>query len=108
MNKYTEQQIEEKLNQLAAIEPSGDSLRQMNQHVRRIIADADKTPAMPHGFLVLRRHFRSDFADWNRPSPQYRIHRDFAYSCPAVANGTGFDTGKTKRCFQRRRTTGVK
>ncbi len=51
MNKYTEQQIEEKLNQLASIEPSGDSLRRMNQNVSNIISDVAEKPTKTHGFL---------------------------------------------------------
>jgi len=45
MNNYTEQQIEEQLKQIASIEPSENSARQMNQSVRRIIANSGKKPA---------------------------------------------------------------
>ena len=51
MNKYTEQQIEEKLKQLASIEPSEDSFRQTNQRVRNIISDIDKKPTAPPRFF---------------------------------------------------------
>ncbi|MHC4386076.1 MAG: hypothetical protein ACYSU8_05900 [Planctomycetota bacterium] len=44
MNKYTQQQIEEKLKILASIEPSAESAHQMNQSVRRIISGAGRKP----------------------------------------------------------------
>ena len=50
MNKYTEQQIEEQLKQLSSIEPSGDSVRRMNQNIRNIISGVEKKRAA-HGFL---------------------------------------------------------
>ena len=50
MNKYTEQQIEEKFKMLASIEPSEKSARQVNQSVRRIISGADRKPTI-HGFF---------------------------------------------------------
>ena len=50
MNKYTEQQIEEKLKTLASIEPSSESVHRMNQSVRNIISDTGRKQKM-HGFL---------------------------------------------------------
>lgn len=45
MNNYTEQQIEEKLKALAAIEPSEGSVHQMNQSIRSVISVAGRKPA---------------------------------------------------------------
>ena len=42
MNKYTEQQIKEKLKTLASIEPSAGSVGHMDQNICRIISDADR------------------------------------------------------------------
>ena len=50
MNEYTEKQIEEKLKTLASIEPSKESVRQMNQSVRRTLSGAGKKPTT-HGFF---------------------------------------------------------
>ena len=42
MNKYTEQQIKEKLKTLASIEPSAESVGHMDRNIRRIISDAGR------------------------------------------------------------------
>ena len=42
MNKYTEQQIKEKLKTLASIEPSAGSVGHMDRNIRRIISDAGR------------------------------------------------------------------
>ena len=44
MNKYTKEHIEEKLRTLASIEPTEESVRQMNQSVRRIIIGSSSKP----------------------------------------------------------------
>ena len=51
MNKYTEQQIEEKLKTLSSIEPSNDSLRRMDQNIRSIISGVTKKPTATRSFL---------------------------------------------------------
>ncbi len=51
MNKYTEQQIEEQLKQIASIKPGDESLRQMNQSIRSIISSASRKPTTAHSFF---------------------------------------------------------
>lgn len=51
MSNFTERQINEKLKELASIEPSEDSVRRMNQQVRGIISGMDKKPAASYGFF---------------------------------------------------------
>lgn len=51
MNNYTEQQIEEKLKQLASIQPGENSRRRMNQNIRSIISETGKKSRASYRFL---------------------------------------------------------
>lgn len=46
MNRYTEQQIEEKLKILTSIEPHRESIQRVNQHVRKVLLGTNKKPTM--------------------------------------------------------------
>jgi hypothetical protein len=51
MNKYTEQQIEDQLKQLASIQPGEESLRRMNRNIRSIISGAGEKSRASYRFL---------------------------------------------------------